>query len=121
MKHFFKTKKCNDYTKWVVYSDDFYKKLLESHPFTPSVFISFHLKFLDKCFTKTHKHHFSQSDPLNDLTIPKINEINKNKNINQLYAQRMVSRDGLFDTEISDTPEKQLEFLNWYFNLIYPL
>lgn len=121
MKHFFKTKRCNDTTKWVVYSDDFYEKLLGSHPFTPSVFISFHLRYLNKSSIKTHKHHFSQSDPLNDSTIPKINEINKNKNINQLYAQRIVSREGLFDVELSMTPEEQIEFLNWYFNLIYPL
>lgn len=86
----------------------------------PPIWISAHLRFLNKNSPKIHKLYHLQSDELNDVIVPKINDINKDKNIHQSYAERLVSLEGIFDAVISDTPEKQLEFLNWYFGLIYP-
>jgi hypothetical protein len=120
MRNLFKFKKCNKNTKWVIYSKSFMGKMLKSHPMVAPVLINSHIEFLNKG-GKEHKHYYEQSDVMSTILLPKINEINKNKDCKQLYAERMVTQKGIFDVMLSSTLEEQLEFLNWYYNKILPV
>ena len=121
MKDLFKFKKCNKTTKWVVYSKEFFDKMLNSHPMASPVLINSHIDFLNSYQELEYKHHYEQQCVMDEILLPKINEINKGKNWKQLYADRLVNYKGIFDVALSSHLDERLEFLDWYYNLIFPL
>lgn len=130
----FKTKKIknpnNQY--WIIYSDEFMEKLKDSHPMAVQTLIYNHQKLLTKHRDSEHIVHYEQTDELDKLQLCQYNKLLEGKTLNSYYASLLVKDIDLFDRfnfsnevgsgnySLEDDIDKGLDFLNYFYEKIYP-